>query len=556
MELAVKNGLSRDPTNYGKPDPSYIAQTMKTAGMETEVLPEIHAANNPQITYNAVKSATGNMTDDDVLHVYVVSHGYQEGIMYLGTNEASFTTELSKIANDSGKYVVLDDYSCGSGRCTSPQFLPESAIAEGGKFGVVGQSSDAEHSTWTGIFKTDYATISKNFDAIDTDKDNIITFKELNAWPGSKNLNISRAGSNDAPIMARPGALSARNNKPQPSKGQCIVVTPGPSQKYGALCGQPGIFINETPIGDCIDPSNIFNHDNPEDYEANQRLRQAGYFPLQADDLALVQRTAVGYTPQQKTSGNQVDEAKKGAGYIKNTIIPTREQAIEFINNDGVSGYTINGLRMRPGTYIVGVKTAKSADDKDVNVSEDCIFSETTQEQKDNAGKLLKNNNLGNSNTNNNGGCTNGGCTNNTGNTGSSNLGNSSGNKSGLAKTLGSLLQNFLKNNNNTNGNNANNAITCPVTSAPVCGADGQTYANSCFATKYNVIVSHAGACGTKTVTTATTSGDSTLNSLLQQAVNSGVPQSLLSNIVSVIINSMIQVYSGGGAATGITVVP
>jgi len=95
---------------------------------------------------------------------------------------------------------------------------------------------------------------------------------------------------------------------------------------------------------------------------------------------------------------------------------------------------------------------------------------------------------------------------------------------------------------------------SCPTEYSPVCGKDGKTYPNLCFAQHSGstpVEVDHQGACET---TNSTASLFEQLNEIVTELVSSGVPESLITSVIEVISTLISDIFSGVADLTPTTI--
>lgn len=369
--------------------------------------------------------------------------------------------------------------------------------------------------------------------------------------------------------------------------GICIIVTPGPSKTYDTIgfLGTENIYtIGDGEPWNCAGVDVMF----PEkENETNTILRKAGYEPLTPEDATQVKGCSFYYTAKQKETSSVAralaDVVTNKGRVVGDPIIPDKAQADEFIKS-GFQGYPVKGgAIMQPGNgYHAGDITQRDITGKPVKITADCQFIPMTQKDinslKDPFQGIGGNGSRGGSGGG--GGGSNGlsGLSSKLGQLLKGLLGGLAGNKSGLLASptptpfacpsttsyvCGADGKTYLNRCYaeykaqvavKSEGYCPNTSLVCPTTSDPVCGSDGKTYLNACELSRYsNVTVAKQGACNGDT----NAQNIAALSALLQQASNSGVPSTTLESAlrtVSALISKLLQGTTTTTTTTEVTV--
>ena len=291
------------------------------------------------------------------------------------------------------------------------------------------------------------------------------------------------------------------------------------------------------------------------------------YMVTMDKDLGLIKPTGANSEIRQGAkyagqSNEQINKenAAKGGGNV--TLVPSdgpskdQHQEYYFKSSQNERGYTVGSgnKKMYTGApYTAGEKatsiSAKASGKQDVQVTNSCDFQNNTQQSPQPPGSS------GNPWPDNGSG----------GGSGGSNGGGGEGGGGALGKILPALMQALqgLMGGGGQQGNQGYPTPTpygatptpyiCPSThvSDSVCGVNGITYASQCVAEYENqMTVKHAGICTTADTTATSSNSVSTITTLLQQLVSSGLPDSLLSSVIDTVTNLITGVLSNNSSVS------
>ncbi len=292
-------------------------------------------------------------------------------------------------------------------------------------------------------------------------------------------------------------ATKAISDKVKPLQDECIFMEGGNVEEQFTPPGGTKTAGNPTGYGkyDPTDPGN-FETNSPQ----NLALFYGGENTYQ--------------TRFDEVSAQAKADMAKNPGKKITIYLPNAEQSISAMNT---GKYTVNGVPVS-GKYVVGVTGTDG-----VTVDENCNPTKGAAPKDPFSGLKGNQGGLGGSPGSGLGG----------------GLGGALGGAGGLAALLPLLMQGLLGGGQGNQGNlggqsgagagNGNVAIPCSAYgTSPVCGADGQTYTNSCYMQQYGVTQVGSGVCGS-----AGSSSSSNLSNIITQLAASGVPQSLIDSIVS-----------------------
>ncbi len=457
--------------------------------------------------------------------VVYAGHGVTTGN---GTDGIYTRQQFTRIAHDTMQKLgisgmgICDD--CGSGRL--PHQVPDGL--EGGILDSVAGSSEPNQLGWAPYFGARIQERVLNGFRGDANKDGVITNKEF-----ADAMNLGRADG-EIKVINPDEPLYFRNkeayDKWRASRfaTECFVIRPG--QVDESYTGPSGENISSNPptisgygkMGDInarkvLTPGDVrdfgftfaygFTQPN-EESELNHKLRTIA----QSKPIEEYVAEAVAIPPV-----NIPNRPPTKRIYI----LPNPAQAEEFLGSQ--SSYTVNGISLKLGRYTAGVTdpTTKIYFDKECNPT---IRPEPSQSPTDPDGFGEEDGGGG---------------------------GGSDGGGGGLADLLPLLMQLLGQNKNNQNPNNGSVAQSqCSNQGvSPVCGVDGTTYTNSCYAQQLGVSIASTGVCPvanpTATPAPATQPVSSAILGTLDQLSQSGIPTSLLDIVTNAVSAALSSILAG-----------
>jgi hypothetical protein len=193
-------------------------------------------------------------------------------------------------------------------------------------------------------------------------------------------------------FMPKDPNSKAPEESKKPNTSTCIIVTPGPSKTYGDFVGAEPPLLKDyrtvpqegMPDTNCrgMKLKEMRLEPIPEDTELNMIFRKMGYSPLTDNDLKSMKTCTQFYQDKQKEMSAEARSKIGVRGPIIKTIVPDKEQALDFKNNE-FNGYAVDGgAIMRPyNGYHPGDMTYKDIYGKNVKVTPDCSFVYMTPEE-------------------------------------------------------------------------------------------------------------------------------------------------------------------------------
>jgi uncharacterized membrane protein YgcG len=305
-------------------------------------------------------------------------------------------------------------------------------------------------------------------------------------------------------------------NEPLPNKTICVVPRPGQDESFGPLTDDPAKFPTEGKIQDTEATDDPLHP--VEESKLNFDLRKLGSKTMPEE------KAAASANPPQ--GGKQI------------VITPNAAQAQQYVTSMGGNpttrgSYTIGGTKVPVGQYEANVTNDRTG----------IVFDESCENPKQ-GGKVPEPGTpggqaLGGGSESGFGNPSNGGGSGGGGSGGGGGLGG--GGLGGMESLLPlMLMQSLLGGGKGQGQNGAGNqgqgsGITQQQSCAaqgtfPVCGSDGKTYTNTCYAQQYGVSPVATGTCSATNSTSQTTPD---LTQIVTQLVASGVPQSMINTITS-----------------------
>jgi len=467
-------------------------------------------------------------------------HGVVGG---LGTDGGLTKLQMAKITNDAYEnqqvYGSMFSDCCGSGDLTqylrSNEINPEvlKAFFTSSQPGVTGITPDSGGLTYNALSAS-----------VDTNSDGVITAGEFaDYWKKQHNKDWHVVDRDMPMFAANPEAMKKYLDK---WLGYCGVIKPGEDEKYGPVYAYPDVYpLNKDEIapGSFSRKIDIFNKRNSTKLESelNNMLRMAQMGHLQTFHEEGEKKAHKGQIPKEQDDGKllsnkdgMIKEVRKDGN--EKTIEwvveePSAEQAKESISSK-LHSYTVpEGKKMQPGMYMK-MSVVFDADGNPVRVGKDCHFREQKKTNAEDSGPGSRGGNQGPGGSNGNGGG------------GQPGGGGQQTPGGGQSSNPGSQNQNQQPNTQQPGKNQAMWSSLCPNQPyAPVCSEQGDTYPNRCVAeVAEQVKVKHEGECTAEDKTRQNLFEE--LNRLLQEAVQSGVPESLLSSVLRVVSSLITNLFS------------